>query len=169
MYPKITLIILTIAASGCSPLRSTRSERHETLAISDSTVTELVRQEFGRQIGTLRRTVVEFYPPTEYPEPSDDRFPNPTDTLRAVLPPPKIPATSASRQPVKRITYTEVSTRNDRAILTDSISHSRINTAARNDVQEQTDEQSSSGVAWLKWATVLAALTFLLLLFLKLR
>lgn len=36
---------------------------------------------------------------------------------------------------------------NDRTILTDSISHSRINTTARNDVQEQTDEQPSSGVA----------------------
>ena len=91
------------------------------------------------------------------------------DTLRAVLPPPKIPATSASRQPVKRISYTEVSMQNDRTILTDSISHSRINTAARNDVQEQTDEQPSSGVAWLKWATALVALTLLLLLFLKLR
>lgn len=164
MYPKIALIILTIAASGCSPLRSTRSERHETLAITDSTLTMLFRQEFERQIGTLRRTVVEFYPPAEYPEPSDERLPNPTDTLRAVLPPPKIPAASVSRQPVKRISYTEVSMQN----LTDSISHSRINTAARNDVQEQTDEQPSSGIAWLKWATALVALMFLLLLFLKL-
>ena len=69
MYPKITLIILTIAAAGCSPLRSTRSERHETLAITDSTLTTLFRQEFERQIGTLRRTVVEFYPPAEYPHP----------------------------------------------------------------------------------------------------
>ena len=168
MYPKITLIILTIAAAGCSPLRSTRSERHETLAIADSTLTMLFRQEFERRVGTLRQTVVEFYPP-EYPEPSDERLPNPTDTLRAVLPPPKIPAAGVSRQPVKRIAYTEVSTRNDRTILTDSISHSRINTAARNDVQEQTDEHPSSGVAWLKWATALVALTLLLLLFLKLR
>ena len=39
----------------------------------------------------------------------------------------------------------------------------------RNDVQEQTDEQPSSGVAWLKWATALVVLTLLLLLFLKLR
>lgn len=103
MYPKITLIILTIAVAGCSPLRSTRSERHETLAIADSTLTMLFRQEFERQIGTLRRTVVEFYPPTEYPEPSDERLPNPTDTLRAFLPPLKIPAASASRQSVKRL------------------------------------------------------------------
>ena len=169
MYPRIPLIILTIAASGCSPLRSTRSERHEMLPITDSTLTMLFRQEFERQIGTLHRTVVEFYPPTEYPEPIDDRLPNPTDTLRAVLSPPKIPAASVSRQPIKHISYTEVSMQNDRTILTDSISHSRINTAARNDVQEQTDEQPSSGVAWLKWATALVALTLLLLLFLKLR
>ena len=163
MYPKITLLILTLAA-GCSPLRSTRSERQETLAISDSTLTTLLRQ-----VGTLRQTVVEFYPLAEYPEPSDERLPNLTDTLRAVLPPPKIPAANSSRQPVKRITYTEVSMQNDRTILTDSISHSRINTAARNDVQEQTDEQPSSGAAWLKWATALVALTLLLFLFLKLR
>ena len=168
MYPKITLLILTLAA-GCSPLRSTRSERQETLAISDSTLTTLFRQELERQVGTLRQTVVEFYPLAEYPEPSDERLPNLTDTLRAVLPPPKIPAANSSRQPVKRITYTEVSMQNDRTILTDSISHSRINTAARNDVQEQTDEQPSSGAAWLKWATALVALTLLLLLFLKLR
>ena len=128
MYPKITLIILTIAAAGCSPLRSTRSERHETLAITDSTLTTLFRQEFERQIGTLRRTVVEFYPPAEYPQPCDERLPNPTDTLRAVLPPPKIPVTSASRQPVTRIVYTEVSMQNDRTILTDSI---RISASTR--------------------------------------
>lgn len=169
MYPKITLIILTIAAAGCSPLRSARSERHETLAIADSTLTMLFRQEFERQIGMLRRTVVEFYPPAEYPEPSDERFPNPTDTLRAVLPPPKIPVAGVFRQPVKRISYTEVSMQNDCTILTDSISHSRINMAARNDVQEQTDEQPSSGIAWLKWTTVLVALMLLLLLFLKFR
>ena len=48
-------------------------------------------------------------------------------------------------------------------------SHIRINTAARNDVQDQTDEQPSYGVAWLKWATALVALTLLLLLFIKLR
>lgn len=161
MYPKITLLILTIAAGSCSPLRNTRSERHETLVISDSTIMELVRQEFERQIGTLRRTVVEFYPPAERSTPSD--------TLCAVLPPPKIPETRVSQQPVKRITYTEVSMQNDRTILTDSISHSRINTAARNDVQEQIDEQPSNGVVWLKWATALVALTLLLFLFLKLR
>lgn len=63
MYPKITLLILTIAASGCSPLRSTQTERHEALAISHTTLMELFRQEFERQIGTLRQTVVEFYPP----------------------------------------------------------------------------------------------------------
>ena len=112
---------------------------------------------------------MEFYPPAEYQEPSDERLPNPTDTLRAVLPPPKIPAAGASRQPVKRIAYTEVSMQNDRTILTDSISHSRINTAARNDVQEQTDEQPSSGVVLLKWATAFVALTLLLLLFLFLK
>ncbi len=168
MYPKITLIILTIAASGCSPLRSTPSERHETLTIADSTLTMLFRQEFERQIETLRRTVVTLsaggISGTErrsIPE-SDRHAPCRSSASEDS-------AASVSRQPVKRISYTEVSMQNDRTILTDSISHSRINTAARNDVQEQTDEQPSSSVAWLKWATALVALTLLLLLFLKLR
>lgn len=169
MYPKITLIILTMAASGCSPLRSTQTQRHEVLAISDSTLTMLIRQEIEHRYGTLRQTVVEFFPPAERPKPGDEQLPDPADTLRAILPPPKIPATNAIRQPVKRITYTEASVQNDKSTLTDSISHSRIHTAARNDTRIVTEEKPSYGVAWLWWATVLAALVLLILLFLRLR
>lgn len=168
MYPKITLLILTIAASGCSPLRSTQTQRHEALAISDSTLTELFRQEFERQIGTLRQTVVEFYPPAELPKPGDEPLPDPVDTLRTLFP-PKIPATNTIRQPVKRITYTEASVQNDKSTQTDSISHSRIHTAARNDTRIVTEEKPSSGVAWLRWAAALAGLVLLIILFLKLR
>lgn len=171
MYPKITLLILTIAASGCSPLRSTQTERHEAFTISDSTLTELFRQEFERQIGTLRQTVVEFYPPAVRPNPGDEQLPDPADTLRTLFPPPKIPAVDSPRQSVKRIIYTEASVQHDKSTQTDSISRSRINTAARNDTRIVTEEKPSSGVVWLRWAAALAGLVLLLLiiLFLKLR
>ena len=118
----------------------------------------------------LRQTVVEFYPPPEHPSPTDkEKNRNLPDTLRAVLPPPKIPATGSSRQSVKRITYTEASVQNDKLMQTASISHSRINTAARSDTQTIMEEKPSSGVAWLKWATALAGLLLLVLLFFKLR
>ena len=160
---------MTLAAASCSPLKRVQTERHEALAISDTTLTQLFRQEFERQIGTLRQTVVEFYPPAERPMPSEEDIPEPSDTLLAVLPPPKILPKNAVRQPVRRITYTEASTENDRTILTDSISRSRINTAARNDTQTVTEEKPSSGVAWLRWATVLAGVLLLILLLVKLR
>ncbi len=73
------------------------------------------------------------------------------------------------RQPVRRITYTEASVQNDKSTQTDSISHSRINTAARNDTRIVTEEKPSSGVAWLRWAAALAGLVLLIILFLKLR
>lgn len=169
MYPKITLLILTIAASGCSPLRSTQTERHEALAISDSTLMEFFRQEFERQIGTLRQTVVEFYPPPVRPNSGDEQLPDPADTLRSLFPPPKILTVDSPRQSVKRIIYTEASVQHDKSTQTDSISHSRINTAARNDTKIVTEEKPSSGIAWLRWATALATLVLLILLFFKLR
>lgn len=169
MYPKITLLILTIAASGCSPLRSTQIERHEALAISDSTLTELFRQEFERQIGTLRQTVVEFYPPAVRPNPGDEQLPDPAETLRTLFPPPKIPTVDSPCQSVKRIIYTEASMQHDKSTQTDSISHSRIHTAARNDTRIVSEEKPSSGVAWLRWAAALAGLVLLIILFLKLR
>ena len=42
------LILLAVAAGGCSPLRNINAERHATLDIADSTLTALVRQELER-------------------------------------------------------------------------------------------------------------------------
>lgn len=169
MYQKVTFLLITLAAASCSPLKQVQTEQHEALAISDSTLTELFRQEFERQIGTLRQTVVEFYPPAVRPNPGDEQLPDPADTLRTLFPPPKIPAVDSPRQSVKRIIYTEASVQHNKSTQTDSISHSRINTAARIDTQIVTEEKPSSGVAWLQWATALAALVLLILLLFRLR
>lgn len=160
---------MTLAAASCSPLKKVQTEQHEALAISDTTLTSLIRQEIEHRYGTLRQTVVEFYPPAELPKPGDEQLPDPADTLRNLFPPPKIPAVDSPRQPVKRIIYTEASVQNDKSTQTDSISRSRINTAARNDTQIVAEEKPSSGVAWLRWAAALAGLVLLIILFLKLR
>lgn len=160
MYKTATLLAIAALVCSCSPLRQTRTTIREQTETSDTTLTELIRREVEQRFGTLRQTVVEFYPAAEVPKPF-----NLPDSLRAILPPPKIPV----RQPIKRITYTEATAQVDKTTSTDSISRSRINSAARSDTQVQTEEKPSSGVAWLKWATALAVLLLLILLFIKLR
>lgn len=139
-----------------------QTSTQEQTEISDTTLTESIRREIEHRFGMLRQTVVEFYPPAEIPSPPDPA--DLPDTLKAVLP-PKIPA----RRSIKRITYTEASVQNDKAMLTDSISRSRINTAARSDTQTVTEEKPSNTVSGLKWAALLAGALLLILLFLKLR
>lgn len=159
MYKTATLLAVAALVCSCSPLRQTRKTIREQTEISDTTLTELIRREVESRFGSFRQTVVEFYPSAEVPQPL-----NLLDTLRVVLPPPKIPM----RLPIKRITYTEATARVDKTTSTDSISRSRINTAARSDTQVQTEEKPSNGVAWLKWVTALASLLLLILLFIKL-
>lgn len=170
MHKTSILIAILALTCACSPLRQSQTSIKEQTEISDTTLTELIRRQIEHHFGMLRQTVIEFYPLTEHPSPTnEDRNRNLPDTLRAVLPPQKIPAAGSIRQSVKRITYTEASVQNDKSTQTDSISHSRINIAARSDTQTVMEEKPSSGVAWLKWATALAGLLLLILLFFKLR
>ena len=151
---------LTITVVGCSPLRNVQTEKHTSVDIADTTLTKLVRQEIERNIGRLNQTVVEYYPPTELPPT--------TDTLPAmVAKPQKIPQ---PRQAVKRIIKTEYTSQSDRQTTTDSLSHSRINTAARNDEQTAVDEQPNTTVSTsLKWSAACMLLVLLILIILKLR
>ena len=151
---------LTITVVGCSPLRNVQTEKHTAVDIVDTTLTKLVRQEIERNIGQLNQTVVEYYPPTE--------MPLPTDTLPAmVAKPQKIPQ---PRQAVKRIIKTEYTTQRDRQTTTDSLSHSRINTAARNDEQTAVDEKPNTTVSTsLKWSAACLLLLLLILIILKLK
>ena len=161
MHKTSTLIAVITLTCACSPLRKTQTVEHLQTETTDTTLTSLIRREIEHSFGSLRQTVVEFYP-MDMPDPQDDNLP---DTLKAILPPQKIPA----RRPVKRITYTEVSVHTDRSSATDSISRSRINTAARSDTQVVTEEKPSSAAAWLRWVTALATILLLILLLIKLR
>ena len=168
MYPKITLILLAATAYGCSPLREMHSDRRTDIRIADSTLTERIRQEFERQLATLRQTVVEFYPRVPWPQPSEAEPRLPPHTPDPRRPPPTMPA--ASRPAVRRIIHPEAIAAHDRTRLSDSISRSRILAAARNDEQTALEERPNpAGTSWLKWTAACLLLVLLILLWLKLR
>ena len=158
MY-KITLRLSAALVCGCSPLQKVQTESHSTLALSDSLLTSLIREEFSRTISSLEQTVVEYYPPQPEPQVSLRNAPQ-----KAVL-----SATEPSlRQPVKRVIRTEVNTSHSQERHTDSLSHSRINTAARCDEQSSLEESpNTSGSSWLKWCAGCLALLLLIIAILK--
>ena len=158
------LILLAVAAGGCSPLRNINAERHATLDIADSTLTALVRQELERQVTSLTQTVIEFYPPAI---PVQAGLP---DSARTAVAPPADASISVPQQSVRRIVRTEVVAANDRTTVTDSVSYSRINAAARNDEQSVLDETpNTAGASWLKWTAACLLLVLIIALLFKLR
>ena len=145
---------------GCSPLKKAQHERHVDVVIADSTLTRLMRSELERTMTTLNQTVVEFYPPQPEPpkESSKDK------EQKAVATPP----TPRPRGAVKRIVKNEVVNGTESKSTADSLSHSRINTAARCDEQSSLDESpNTSGSSWLKWCAGCLALILLIIAILK--
>lgn len=111
---------------------------------------------------TLNQTVVEFYPPEPIPEKREEK---PKDRQVAVVVPP---ATTPPRGAVKRIVKTEVVNGTESKSTTDSLSHSRINTAARCDEQSSLEETpNTSGASWLKWGAGCLALLLIIIIVLK--
>ena len=144
---------------GCSPLKNAQTERHIDVAIADSTLTRLIRSEIERSITTLTQTEVEFYPPQP-----EEPIAKPGKSPEAVAP----RRTTPQRGAVKRITKTEVVNGTESKSNTDSLSHSRINTAARCDEQSSLDESpNTSGSSWLKWCAGCLALLLLIIAILK--
>ena len=159
MYRKVITLTLATATLGCSPLKNAQTERHIDVAIADSTLTRLIRSELERSITTLTQTEVEFYPP-QPEEPKAVPGKSPEALAPRKLPPP--------RGAVKRITKTEVMNGTESKSNTDSLSHSRINTAARCDEQSSLEESpNTSGSSWLKWCAGCLALILLIIAILK--
>ena len=159
MYRKVITLTLATATLGCSPLKNAQTERHIDVAIADSTLTRLIRSEIERSITTLTQTEVEFYPP-QPEEPKAEPGKSPEAVAPRKIPPP--------RGAVKRITKTEVVNGTESKSNTDSLSHSRINTAARCDEQSSLDESpNTSGSSWLKWCAGCLALILLIIAILK--
>jgi hypothetical protein len=159
MYRKVITLTLATATLGCSPLKNAQTERHIDVAIADSTLTRLIRSEIERSITTLTQTEVEFYPP-QPEEPKAEPGKSPEAVAPRKVPPP--------RGAVKRITKTEVMNGTESKSNTDSLSHSRINTAARCDEQSSLEESpNTSGSSWLKWCAGCLALLLLIIAILK--
>lgn len=161
MYRKVTILTLATATLGCSPLNKVQHERHVDVVIADSTLTRLVRSELERTMTTLNQTVVEFYPP----QPEQPKESSKEKEQKAVATPPPAPR---PRGAVKRIVKTEVVNGTESKSTTDSLSHSRINTAARCDEQSSLEETpNTSGSSWLKWGAGCLALLLLIIIVLK--
>lgn len=134
------ILLFIVLLSACSPLkRVQRSEKKDSVVI-DRTVTELVRNEVERQIGSLSQTIVEFYPPQELPAISITDRKVHSDSVS-----PKVVA------PIKRIVRTEINTQSDKSSVTDSIVHQNIQTQVKTDVAEQIVEKPPAAVSWIKW------------------
>ena len=162
MYRKVITLTLATATLGCAPLKETHSEKHTEITIADSTLTRLMRAELERTMTTLNQTVVEFYPPQPAPEEKEKKQ---EDKPVAVVVPPVTPPT---RGAVKRIVKTEVVNGTESKSTTDSLSHSRINTAARCDEQSSLEETpNTSGASWLKWGAGCLALLLIIIIVLK--
>ena len=146
---------------GCSPLKKAQHERHVDVVIADSTLTRLVRSELERTMTTLNQTVVEFYPP----QPEQPKESSKEKEQKAVATPPPAPR---PRGAVKRIVKTELVNGTESKSNTDSLSHSRINAAARCDEQSSLEESpNTSGSSWLKWCAGCLALLLLIIAILK--
>ena len=159
MYRKVTILTLATATLGCAPLKEAHTEKHSELIIADSTLTRLIRSEIERSITTLTQTEVEFYPP----QPEEPKA-EPGKSPEAVAP----RRTTPQRGAVKRITKTELVNGTESKSNTDSLSHSRINTAARCDEQSSLEESpNTSGSSWLKWCAGCLALLLLIIAILK--
>ena len=159
MYRNVITLTLATATLGCAPLKEAHTEKHSELIIADSTLTRLIRSEIERSITTLTQTEVEFYPP----QPEEPKA-EPGKSPEAVAP----RRTTPQRGAVKRITKTEVVNGTESKSNTDSISHSRINTAARCDEQSSLEESpNTSGSSWLKWCAGCLALLLLIIAILK--
>lgn len=160
MCEKIILILAIVLMSGCSPLRNVQTHQHTAMEISDSTLVRLIHEQLEHMTATLHQTIIEY---SDFPRP---QLP-PTDTLVAK---DLMPEVSVSHPTPRRIIHTKVETILDRTTHTDSISRSRINTAARSEEQSQVDESpNTAGMLWLKWLAVSLVALLLLLLILKLK
>lgn len=139
------ILLFIVLLSACSPLKRIQRSKKKDSVVVDKTVTELVRTEVEKQIGSLSQTIVEFYPPQELP------VIVPRDSTKPVV------------APVKRIVRTEINTQSDKSAVTDSIVHQNIETQVKTNIAEQIAEKPPAAVSWIKWAAIgIASLAFLL-------
>ncbi len=168
----LILIILSLLLLSCASLKSVRhSERHQQVVV-DNSLTEVVRTEIERQIGSLNQTVVEFYPPhtrcrvTPTPRERPDKEQEEQDEEETE---DDEPQPRQERPPIKSITTTQITTHADRATQSDSTKLSDIVEHIDTNTKEQTEEQPSNFVLSIKWLAIIMGVILIIILILKLR
>ena len=151
------ILLFIVLLSACSPLKRIQRSETKDSAVIDKTVTELVRNEVEKQIGSLSQTIVEFYPPLELPAISIPDRKVHSDSLS-----PKVVA------PIKRIIRTEINTQSDKLTITDSTVRQNIQTQVKTDLTERIVEKPPAAISWIKWVAIALVVILIILIVIKL-
>ncbi len=175
----IILIILGLLLVACASLKSIHHSESQQKVVVDNSLTEVVRTEIERQIGSLNQTVVEFYPPPigyrvtpkprEHSEKEKEEQEDDEDEEVEPIAKPERPPTLQLQQPIKSITTTQITTNTARASLSDSTKLNDIVEHIDTDTEEQVGEQPSNFVLSIKWLAILLGILLLIILTVKLR
>lgn len=155
----LTLAIIFIAVSSCSPLRKVQQNQHKESFVTDSLFTQLVREEVSRSLQNFKQVEVEFYPPPDTVVSVQESF----------TPVEKPFTTPAPVQPVKRITVTSLSTQTENLSNTDSTATLIHDEFIEEDTETKTSEKPSEGLQWFRYGVILLGMILVGILIIKIR
>lgn len=155
----LTLAIIFIAVSSCSPLRKVQQNQHKESFVTDSLFTQLVREEVSRSLQNFKQVEVEFYPPPDTVVSVPESF----------TPVEKSFTTPATVQPVKRITVTSLSTKTENLSNTDSTATLIHDEFIEEDTKTKTSEKPSEGLQWFRYGVILLGMILVGILIIKIR
>ena len=155
----LSLAIIFIAVSSCSPLRKVQQNQHKESFVTDSLFTQLVREEVSRSLQNFKQVEVEFYPPPDTVVSVPESF----------TPVEKTFTTPAPVQPVKRITVTSLSTQTENLSNTDSTATLIHDEFIEEDTETKTSEKPSEGLQWFRYGVILLGMILVGILIIKIR
>lgn len=155
----LTLAIIFIAVSSCSPLRKVQQNQHKESFVTDSLFTQLVKEEVSRSLQNFKQVEVEFYPPPDTVISVPESF----------TPVEKSFSTPATVQPVKRITVTSLSTQTENLSNTDSTATLIHDEFIEEDTETKTSEKPSEGLQWFRYGVILLGMILVGILIIKIR
>lgn len=155
----LTLAIIFIAVSSCSPLRKVQQNQHKESFVTDSLFTQLVKEEVSRSLQNFKQVEVEFYPPPD----------TVISVLESFTPVEKSFTTPATVQPVKRITVTSLSTKTENLSNTDSTATLIHDEFIEEDTKTKTSEKPSEGLQWFRYGVILLGMILVGILIIKIR
>lgn len=159
MKSTLTLAIIFIAVSSCSPLRKVQQNQHKESFVTDSLFTQLVKEEVSRSLQNFKQVEVEFYPPPDTVISVPESF----------TPVEKSFTTPATVQPVKRITVTSLSTKTENLSNTDSTATLIHDEFIEEDTKTKTSEKPSEGLQWFRYGVILLGMILVGILIIKIR